>query len=139
MSRFLELIYPPWLRWKLCLLGPRLLLRAPTGSLGVWFRLSPPTSLSSCTPLPSSPLFASVNLFNGRLLGKTPGLLSENVQTEPLQITRYWDLPREVVIDIAKKRRVTEAYRPKVTKTELVNTLLRQDLAARTLGATVWV
>ena len=65
--------------------------------------------------------------------------LDASVQTDPMEITRYWDLPRQVVIDIARQRRVHEANKPKVTKTELGNTLLRQDLGAKCAGATVWV
>ena len=53
------------------------------------------------------------------------------VQTDPVHLTRYWDLPREVVIEVALRRRIPGASRPGVTKTELVNCLLKQDLGTQ--------
>ena len=59
---------------------------------------------------------------------KRSGSQNRASQTEAISVRRYWDEPRDSVIDLAIKRGIPGASRPRATRTELASLLLEQDL-----------
>ena len=51
-------------------------------------------------------------------------------QTDKQVIMRYWDLPREQIIEMAALRAIPECGKYRVTRSELAHIMLRQDLGS---------